>query len=88
MKTTSSTAAILATLLATTMASPVQKREVSGSVTLFPETNFGGTGYTISFTIDGQGACVEPSLPASIDNQASSVQLSGENAGFYCRLYE
>lgn len=66
---------------------PLQNRAVTASITLYTETDYLGTSYTIPFTIDGL-TCVAPTLPANIDMQASSVMLSatGEGSGFSCRL--
>ncbi|KAF2442849.1 hypothetical protein P171DRAFT_433238 [Karstenula rhodostoma CBS 690.94] len=65
-------------------ASPTLQKRVSASITLFPDKNFGGAGYTIPFNIQGP-TCVAATLPSSIDLKASSVRLSS-HTGFNCRL--
>jgi hypothetical protein len=72
--------------LAAAAPAALQKR-VAGSITLYPNANYGGSGTTINFNI-GEATCVAATLPGGIDNQASSVRLSGEHAGFNCRLME
>ncbi|KAF2650639.1 hypothetical protein K491DRAFT_782453 [Lophiostoma macrostomum CBS 122681] len=74
--------------LAAAAAAPasLQKR-VAGSITLYPNANFGGAGTTINFNIN-EATCVASTLPSDIDNQASSVRLSAEHAGFNCRLMD
>lgn len=87
MKTFS--AALTLALATVTLAAPaaeIEKR-VQASITLYPNTNYGGSGFTINFESD-PGSCVSTQLPSSIDNQASSFRLSGDTERFNCRLYE
>ncbi|KAF1976328.1 hypothetical protein BU23DRAFT_630021 [Bimuria novae-zelandiae CBS 107.79] len=65
-------------------ATPTLQKRVSTSITLFPNKNYGGTGYTIPFTVEGP-TCIAATLPASIDLKASSVRLSAHE-GFNCCL--
>ncbi|KAF2787945.1 hypothetical protein K505DRAFT_379243 [Melanomma pulvis-pyrius CBS 109.77] len=76
------TTLFLATL---TLGAPTIEKRASGSITLFADKNYGGASQTFSFNVDGQ-TCIAPVLAGNIDRQASSVRLSGEHAGFNCRL--
>ena len=85
--TTTMKSFIALSLAALTMAAPAAlEKRIAASITLYDGKNYGGASFKQSFNIQ-EPTCVSPTLPASIDNKASSIRLEGDLSHFNCRLY-
>lgn len=73
------------------LAAPTEKRAPVGTISLYSDNNYGGQKYTIDIDFapfEGAAGCVAKTLPSNIDNQASSLDFTGDTTTFSCRLVE
>lgn len=92
MKTfTSALTLALATIaIAAPAAEPasLDKRAVTGSITVYANANYGGASQVIQFNNLNSQVCVSTRLSDALNNQVSSARLAREGSDFNCRLWK
>jgi hypothetical protein len=71
------------------LAAPTDKRAPVGTISLYSDNDYRGEKYTINIDFapfEGEAGCVAQTLPSSIDNQASSLDFTGDTKTFNCQL--